>query len=201
MSSPIVIWPLKLAGMLMLASLPVLWWAAYQADHSLHLETTAAVMVFSIAAWHFIDRYEATMKLEALRRLAVRNALLIAMIYLWGSGGILVSYYLTDLSWYHAYQYAIYLAVPGLISIDAMRRNAGASGHEQILRNLARGRLLAVLQAVMMVLGVVYLCLWTRKFLSTEKDWAAMSVLTSGAVALACISGIIGLRSHKPGAD
>lgn len=188
MSFSIDNWPLKLAGVIMLASLPFLWWAADRADQALHLELAATTMLLVVATWGLVILSEGKSDIDAIRRRGARIAALMAMIYIWGSLAIFVSYYLTGLSWYHAYQYAMYLAIPGVFTLNVARRNAIQTEPQQVVWNKSRGSYLTVIQAIVMVASVLYLCVWSGKFLSSGHDWAAMSILTSGAIALAVTS-------------
>jgi hypothetical protein len=187
MASSIFNGPLKLAGVLMLASLPFLWWAADRADQDLHLLVAAGVVLATIATGVLAARLDQQTNLPAARRLAARLALLMAMFFMWGSVAILTSYYLTDLSWYHAYQYAAYAAVPGLIPLAASRQYMTASDAE-LRHHLDRGRRLAMLQAALMLMGILYMTAVGKIGDFARADWAAMNILLAGAVAIAALS-------------
>lgn len=182
---------IRLAGLVMLASLPVLWWAADRADHVWHFTTAAATCAVAIVAGVAIGRSETVPALEAARRTAARHALLMGLVYLWGSAGVLVSYYLTDLSWYHTYQYAAYLAVPGFISLYFFRRHLRAATDESIRRDLDLGRQMAWLQLGAMLIIIAYMLATEEASLGLvgdEPNWAAVDLFLCGAVALAITS-------------
>ena len=194
----LVHWSLKLAGVVALASLPVLWWAADRTDQTTHAAPAAVVAILTVVVAWLIGPIEPP-GLDPARRAAARYALLIAMIYLWGSVALLVSYYLTDLSWYHAYQYAIYLAIPGLISLYVFRRHLRPAAAEAIVRDLDTGRWLAWAQLVAM-LGVLVYMWFSREvamgFAGENANWAAVSIMLAGAVALALVS-LAALRTDR----
>lgn len=184
-------WPLKFALAVTLASLPALWWAADRSDQIAHAGVAAVVGMMSIFTAGRLGRFEPLPGIDAARRAAARYALLTAMVYLWGSAAILISYYLTDLSWYHAYQYAIYLAIPGLISLDVLRRHRREATVEIIARELRTGRWMAWVQLIVMLGALVYM--WFSREVALgmageTANWAAVTIMLAGALALASIS-------------
>ncbi len=191
MTTTIVTGPLRLAGVIALASLPVLWWAADRADQFLHVATCAAVFVVAAVAAYLFRHAEPATGLDAARRTAIRFSLLIGLVYLWGAAAILVSYYLSDLSWYHAWQYPIYLAIPGLISLYVAQRHRRPASAPEITRDLDIGRWMAWAQLVVM-LGVMVYMWFSREvamgFARENANWAAVSIMLAGAVALALVS-------------
>ena len=59
-----------------------------------------------------------TERFETLRT-ASANARFMGFAYAWGSFSMVTMYYLTDLHWYHAYQYALYMAAVAMLAIVA----------------------------------------------------------------------------------
>lgn len=191
--------PLKLAAFALVASLPVLWWAAQSADHPLHVMTAAGAAVVAIIAGFLIGPRERAAGLQPARRTAARHALLVGIVYLWGSAGILVSYYLTDLAWYHTYQYAAYLAVPGAISLAVFRRHLRPASDDVIRRDLDRGRRMAWLQLAAMLVILAYMVLTeeaSKGLVGDEPNWAAVDLFFCGAIALGIIS-VIAARDDR----
>lgn len=120
--------------------------------------------------------------------------------YLWASLSMAGMYYLTDLSWYHAYEYAIYFALPAVLAGLVARRlgsgRVGVAGGEMELNWLRR---LTVVQAVVAVLGAVYLLASGKLanpfaradaagLIGLRPDWAANHVFFAGASMLFAIS-------------
>jgi hypothetical protein len=191
MTNPIPAVPVKLAAVAMLASLPVLYWAADRADHSMHFATAASTSALVAISGFVIGRGEPVPGLESARRTAARHALLMGLVYLWGSLGMLVSYYLTDLAWYHTYQYAAYLAVPGLVSLYVSRRHQRAATDSAIRRDLDTGRRMAWLQLGAMLIIIAYMLATEEASLGLvgeEPNWAAVDLFLCGAIALAVMS-------------
>lgn len=191
--------PLKLAAFALVASLPALWWTAQSSNHPLHVMIAAVAAVVSIIAGFLIGPRERAAGLEPARRTAARHALLVGMVYLWGSAGILVSYYLTDLAWYHTYQYAAYLAVPGAVSLAVFRRHLRPASDDVIRRDLDRGRRMAWLQLAAMLVILAYMVLTeeaSKGLVGDEPNWAAVDLFFCGAIALGIIS-IIAARDDR----
>lgn len=191
MTTTIVTKPLKLAGVIALASLPVIWWAADRADQFLHVATCAAVFVVTAVAAYLLRHADPAPGLDAARRTAIRFSLLIGLVYLWGAAAILVSYYLTDLSWYHAWQYPIYLAIPGLISLYVAKRHRRPVSSPEITRDLDIGRWMAWVQLVVM-LGVMVYMWFSREvamgLAGENSNWPAVDIMLFGTLAVAILS-------------
>jgi hypothetical protein len=126
--------------------------------------------------------------IAAAKEAGALNATLMAMVYACGSAAIAGMYYLTDLSWYHAYQYALYLAVPAVLAgLYAWRiETIDIAGRERPLRT---GKALAAVQLAAM-LAIIALLIASGKAPGTRPDWAANTVFLAGAAALALISAL-----------
>ncbi len=202
MTTTIVTGPLKLAGVIAPASLPVIWWAADQADQTMHAAAAAAVAILAVVVAWLLGPSEPLPGLDPARRAAARYALLIAVVYLWGSVALLVSYYLTDQSWYHAYQYAIYLALPGLISLYVFRRHLRPAAAETIVRDLDTGHWMAWAQLVVMLGVLVYMWLSREVAMGLageNANWAAVSIMLAGALALVVVSVLAIMTDRRLG--
>ncbi len=126
--------------------------------------------------------------IASAREAGVVNASLMSFVYAWGAASIAGMYYLTDLSWYHAYQYALYLAVPaGLSALYAWRiETIDITGRTRPLRT---GQALAGVQIVAMA-AVIAILVATGKAPGTRPDWAANTIFLSGAAALIVVSAL-----------
>lgn len=199
MTTGIFVSPLKLAAATLVASAPVLWWAAQASNHPIHVLAAAVASLVAVIAGALIGRCEVSSGLEPARRTAARHALLVGLVYLWGSAAILISYYLTDLAWYHAYQYAAYLAVPGIVSLTVFRRHQRPGPVDAIRRDLGQGRRMAWVQIAAMLAILAYMLLTeeaSKGLVGHEPNWAAVDLFFCGAIALALIS-LIAIRDDR----
>lgn len=115
----------------------------------------------------------------------------VAGAYFWASLSLLSMYYLTDLSWYHAYQYAIYLGLPGLFALWFARRMRPAAGTAQSRRRtLTLSRYANGLQFVVALFAPIYLVA-AGKIGQVRADWAANHVFAFGGLALAAMSALL----------
>ena len=121
-------------------------------------------------------------RFETLRT-ASANARFMGFAYAWGSLSMASMYYLTDLHWYHAYQYAIYMGVPAIVSIVFARtlRASKGTGHTQ--GNLKLSMYVTMFQAVAM-LGIIGYLILSGKLNVIRKDWAADHVFLWGSLAI-----------------
>ncbi|MEZ5925421.1 MAG: hypothetical protein R3D57_13655 [Hyphomicrobiaceae bacterium] len=194
MSEPLLNRALSFAIAALAASLPLVWWTADLPSRPLHLAVGAGTAMLAVVAGVRLGQAEpAGDDLISRRRRATRLALLMAAVYIWAALAILVSYYLTALSWYHAYQYAAYATVPGLLALGAARRHRNGPD-DLAAAALARGRRLAILQAVLMLVGLVYI-VWLDKLRGSHADWAAIDSLWWGATAVGIISLVAARRT------
>ena len=143
-----------------------------------------------------------TERFETLRT-ASANARFMGFAYAWGSFSMLTMYYLTDLHWYHAYQYALYMAVPAVVSIVFARTLRSSKGTGYTSGNLKLSMQLTVVQAVAMLAIVAYLIL-SGKMQIIGKDWAADHVFLWGSLAILGLSLLalaVQWRLGKPSAS
>lgn len=118
-----------------------------------------------------------------------------AVTWLWGSVSLSAMYYLTDLSWYHAYEYAFFLLVPALICVfyaRAIRREPDAVRRARVLR---LGTMLMVLQVVLMAI-VLAVLVAQGKIGGTRPDWAANHIFLWGPLTIAALS-VVAIRSQR----
>ncbi len=163
---------------------------AYLAN-SIVAATTGLSLVIASALrnrpiWDAAMAQRPTERFQKLRT-ASANARFMGFAYAWGSLSIASMYYLTDLYWYHAYQYTLYLAVPAIVSLIFARTlsSSGGSGHTN--GNLRLSKFITLVQAVAM-LGIISYLLFSGKLSVIRKDWAADHVFFWGAVTLLILS-------------
>ena len=187
-----------LAVLVAAAGASAMWWTAangWQLGNAAAAFAICCVMMALASAANAPARIDGA-TLRHARCAARLNAVLLAIAYFWGSVSVALSYYLTELDWHHANQYAIYLAVPALIaagyglSIGATRRK-----HRSItLIRAARG--LTVVQLMVMAGAILYMVV-NDKVLQTAPDWAAMNVFLFGATAIGVMS-VMALFAQGP---
>ncbi len=126
-----------------------------------------------------------------LPKLAVRNATLLAMGYIWGAASLLGVYHGTTLKWQHGWQYAAAMALIGL-AIFAVSRTFEKSWSLALLNRLSWATILQSWAAS----GAVFWLAGTAKLLSKRSDWAANVVFLVGAIIIAGV-GAMWLRSAR----
>ena len=127
-----------------------------------------------------------TERFETLRT-ASANARFMGFAYAWGSLSMATMYYLTDLKWYHAYQYAIYMGVPAIVSIIFARILLHSKGTGHTAGNLKLSMRLTIVQAVAMI-GIIGYLLSSGKLKIIDRDWAADHVFLWGSLAILGLS-------------
>ena len=117
------------------------------------------------------------------------NARLMSMTYAWGALAISAAYYMTDLHWYHAWQYAaIMLLVGGALAGYAHL----ISDKDHVLRKPKALNFTAILAALQAIgaLGGVILMVSSGKLGAGKSDWVANVVFLFGGLAIIAISSI-----------
>ncbi len=113
---------------------------------------------------------------------------LIATTYAWASTTMLGCYYLTALSWQHAWQYgaAMLLIAAGLLAYARERRAAAASRfNTPAMIGLAHQ--LTLLHGIAATAAVIILSL-SGKLEAGKSDWAANIVFVAGGLAVGALS-------------
>lgn len=163
---------------------------AYFANAVVAAMTCAALVGVSILRnrplWDTKMAHAPTERYEILRT-ASANARFMGFAYAWGALSMASMYYLTDLYWYHAYQYSLYMAVPAIVSIVFARilLSSKVSTHRE--GNLRLSTHLALFQAIVMA-GIALYLLLSGKLEVIRKDWAADHVFFWGSIALLVLS-------------
>jgi len=119
--------------------------------------------------------------------IAVQFARLMAVNWAWAGLAMLGCYYLTDLSWQHAWQYgAGMLLIAGLIVIYGRARLSVGSRFASA-EMVARARWITLLQGVGALVGVVILA-QSGKLDASRQDWAANVVFVVGGLSIFALS-------------
>ncbi|MBU2533540.1 MAG: hypothetical protein KKB37_12420 [Alphaproteobacteria bacterium] len=124
---------------------------------------------------------------ESLTTVSCRFARLIAVAYGWSGAAMLGSYYLTDLSWQHAWQYgAGMLLIAGGIWWYAHLRDVG---HPRVSTDgrIRTMRWLTGAQGIAAVAGVTILIL-SGKIQADGRDWVANIIFVAGGLCVAALS-------------
>jgi hypothetical protein len=118
---------------------------------------------------------------------ARRNARLIAIVYVWGAVALIAIYYLTRLSWYHAWQYAAGMALiaAGILAYVHVLGRQGSLLRQPFALQLVEA--LTALQVIVAAGGLGFL-LGTGKLMTRKDDWAANDVFLMGGLAIIVLS-------------
>lgn len=131
---------------------------------------------------------------DALPVAVRRNARLLALTYLWGGFAMVALYRGTSLRWQHGMQYAVGMALIGLVIILWVRfssRPGSRLAGPFWMRLALRG---AVLHGMAAVGGLGFL-IGSGKILSERPDWAANLVFLAGGLAVLGLS-LIAIPTH-----
>lgn len=118
---------------------------------------------------------------------AARFARLMATLWAWSGFAMLGCYYLTPLSWQHAWQYgAAMLLIGGLVWVYAAKRERSDSrfASDDLA---ATARWMTRLQGIAVLAGLIFLMLGD-KLHADKADWAANVVFIAGGLALYALS-------------
>ena len=127
---------------------------------------------------------------------ALRFASLIAAAWAWAGLAMLACYYLTDLSWQHAWQYgaAMVLIAAGITAYARARRQPGSRLAAPDADTAMRG--ITALQGIAALVGVVILLL-SGKVEAQGRDWAANVVFIAGGLTLFALSAMAVLAERR----
>lgn len=183
----------------MVASIAMLVWAVGENARDLTLIASLAFPAAAVLVALIVNRVlpkgqpidEAHEPIFASRR----NARLMAMIYAWGAAAIFAVYSLTQLWWWHSWQYGsamAFIACGLLIYVNRMENLQSPLVQPRMLDAAAT---LALIQAGAIVVGLAFL-IASGKLGSTKPDWPANYVFVGGGVGLMLIS-LIAARTHR----
>lgn len=127
---------------------------------------------------------------------ALSFASLIAAAWAWAGLAMLACYYLTDLSWQHAWQYGagMLLIAAGITAYARARRQPGSRLAAPDAATAMRG--ITALQGIAALVGVVILLL-SGKVEAQGRDWAANVVFIAGGLALFALSAMAVLAERR----
>lgn len=143
----------------------------------------ATVVVVGGRVWH------ASRMVDDREAFALTFARLLAAVWAWCGLAMLASYYLTDLSWQHAWQYgAAMLLIGGGILAYAQRRELPGSPFSEPQAVTAM-RWATGIQGLA-ALGGVALLLMSGKVETQGRDWAANIIFIAGGIAIFTLSAM-----------
>ena len=143
----------------------------------------ATVVVVGGRVWH------ASRAVDDREAFALSFARLLAAVWAWCGLAMLASYYLTDLSWQHAWQYgAAMLLIGGGILAYAQRREQPGSPFSEP-QAIALMRWVTGAQGLA-ALGGVALLLMSGKVETHGRDWAANIIFIAGGIAIFTLSAM-----------
>lgn len=125
-----------------------------------------------------------------------RNAIMMALVLVWGSVAMLAVYGLSPLKWQHWWQYGLGMALyaAGLALYADMLAKPGhpaASGPMQF-----RMLQLTIAQGMLCIGGLAWLVL-SGKLATPKMDWAANAIFIAGGLALAALSAIAVITQQR----
>lgn len=116
-----------------------------------------------------------------------QNARIMAAVYGWGALAIFAIYGLTDLWWFHSWQYGSAMALIAAVLLGFDHLLSDRESHFRSPRALDISALLATAQASGAAVGLGFLVA-SGKLASTKPDWPANHVFLAGGLALIFIS-------------
>jgi hypothetical protein len=142
------------------------------------------LVVVSIVGWRFAGLASRN---DPAAVVSARYARLIGVTWTWSGATMLAAYYLTDLSWQHAWQYglAMLLIAALLFHYAGLRTNEASPFAREPL--VMSARWLTGLQGVAAVAGVIILTL-SGKLQAGKQDWAANIIFIAGGLAIFTLS-------------
>ncbi len=143
----------------------------------------ATIVVVGGRVWH------ASRMIDDEEAFALSFARLIAAVWAWCGLAILASYYLTELSWQHAWQYgAAMLLIGGGVLVYAQRREQPGSALSEP-QPVALARWATALQGLAALGGVAALMM-SGKIEAHGRDWAANIIFVAGGLAIFTLSAM-----------
>lgn len=173
---------LNLTGLLSVAAMVV--GAASNNQPLTILAGAMFAIVASIVGWRFAA---VASKAESLDVLAAGFAWLMSIAWAWAGVAMLACYYLTDLSWQHAWQYGAGMLLIGGLTAQYARTRLIPGSRFAAKDTVLAASLLTQLQGFAAVLGVVILAL-SGKLDAAKQDWAANVVFVAGGLAIFALS-------------
>lgn len=132
---------------------------------------------------------------STMRSASSDNAKMIGLVYLWGGLATLCVYYLTDLYWYHAWQYGGGMIIIAVCLFVFSRLVTKETSWFSSMRALNASAILSALQAVGALAGLIFL-MSSGKLFASKSDWIANSVFLAGGLAILALS-ILAVHTHR----
>ena len=127
---------------------------------------------------------------------ARRNARLMTIAFAWGAVAMFAVYTLSELRWYHAWQYGLAMALLGVFTFGYGLMIGGMRNTERRAMLLRSGGMLTLVQGIAAVGGLLFL-LQSGKLLLMRSDWPANLIFLFGGIAIAGLSAIAVITQRK----
>lgn len=133
---------------------------------------------------------------EAALHASRRNARLMALVYAWGALALFAVYGLTELWWFHSWQYgsAMALIAGALLGFVHMLGDRESQFRSQAALDVSAMLAMAQAAAAAIALGML---VSSGKLASLKADWPANHVFVAGGLALVVISVISAITHFK----
>ncbi len=133
---------------------------------------------------------------EAQLHASRRNARLMAMVYGWGALALFAIYALTELWWFHSWQYgaAMALIAAALLGFVHVLGDEESLFRSQVSLDVSAMLAMAQAAAAAVALGML---IGSGKVGSIKADWPANHVFLAGGLALVVISAIAAITHFK----
>ncbi len=185
------------------------WGAARSADTALAFDpfTLAGAAVFvgcAIGVSFAMNAPVWALPTDRVRRgaaplAAMRNGVILALVYAWGTFAMIGIYRLSGLHWQHGLQYAAGMALLGLVHVLVARGLAspGSRWHARWTSPTGRRTLLQLtaLEGAAAAAGLAFL-IYSGKIASRKPDWAANIVFLTGGLAVVALC-VIAVITHR----
>ncbi len=133
---------------------------------------------------------------EAQLHASRRNARLMALVYGWGALALFAIYSLTQLWWFHSWQYGAAMALIAAALLGFVHILGDEESLFRSQTSLDVSALLAMAQAAAAAVALGLL-ITSGKFASVKPDWPANHVFLAGGLALVFISTIAAITHYK----
>lgn len=183
----------------MVASIAMLVWAVGENARDLTLIASltfpAAAVLIALIVNRVLPKGQPIDEVHEPIFASRRNARLMAMIYAWGAAAIFAVYSLTQLWWWHSWQYGSAMAFIACCLLIYVNRMENLDSPLVRPRMLDAAATLALVQAIAIIAGLAFL-IGSGKLDSTKPDWPANYVFVGGGLGLMLVS-LVAARTHR----
>lgn len=185
----------------MVASIATIVWAVGEGDRALTFAGSLAFpaaailvsLIINLPLWRRAQRRaDANDAIHASRR----NARLMALVYAWAAASMFAIYSLTELWWWHSWQYGLAMAFIACCLLTYAERMKDLSSALVQPRALDATAMLALVQAAALTGGIAFL-IGSGKLASSKPDWPANLVFIGGGIGLILVSSIAAYTHRK----